>query len=255
MKWLNHLPWKEKLGEPGLFILWKAQEELIQVYTYLQGGCKEEGARFFPVVPSARTGGHGHTLIHRKFHLKLRENSLSWRVVEYVWAFWKIRAVGLVFIFTDVLIKYTDPMTPSVSARYYKADFRRIWITEGTVWGQGCYSADASSCTWARIKNSVSMGWAVSGEPVLVRAQNSWSNKNRAQNCGKVANKNSEICVRSCLALLAIAGTLGPVSCPCFMEKKVCQLKHRQSNERKEQGNCSLGKKSKYVDFMGPWNL
>lgn len=113
----------------------QAQEELIQVYKYLQGGCKEEGARFFPVVPSARAGGHEHTLVHRKFHLKLRENSPSLRVIEYVWAFWKIRAVGLVFIFADVLIKYTDPITQELSARCYKAglDFRRIWIPEGTI--------------------------------------------------------------------------------------------------------------------------
>lgn len=72
---------------------------------------------------SARTGGHGQTLMHRKFHLKQRENSPSWRVIEYVWAFWKMGAVGLVFIFTDVLVKYTDPITPSVSARCYKVDF------------------------------------------------------------------------------------------------------------------------------------
>lgn len=46
----------------------QAQEGLINVIRYLQGGCKEEVASFFPVMPSARTRGHGHTLIHiRKY--------------------------------------------------------------------------------------------------------------------------------------------------------------------------------------------
>lgn len=77
----------------------QAREELTQVYKYLQGECKEERARFFPVVLSARTGGHGHTLMHRKFHLKQRENSPSWRVIEYIWAFLENRGCGIGFYF------------------------------------------------------------------------------------------------------------------------------------------------------------
>ena len=75
---------------------------------------------------------------------------------------------------------------------------------------------------WAGISSSISTGWETNGMPVLVKAHNSWCNKSRAENCAKVVNKSSEICVRSSLALLAVAeaGALGAVSGPCFMEKK-----------------------------------
>ena len=52
------------------------------MYKHLQGGCRGDGARLFPVVPSARTRGHGHTLTHRRVPLDIRKHFLTVRVTE-----------------------------------------------------------------------------------------------------------------------------------------------------------------------------
>jgi len=57
--------------------------DLINDSKYLKGGCQEDGAKLFSVVPGERTRGNGHKLKHRKCRLNMSKNFFPLRVTDH----------------------------------------------------------------------------------------------------------------------------------------------------------------------------
>ncbi|PKU40124.1 hypothetical protein llap_9573 [Limosa lapponica baueri] len=68
-------------AQPGEEKDWGA--DLINVYKYLKGGCKDDRARLFLVVPSDGTRGSRHNLKHMRSPLNIRKHFVSVQVIKH----------------------------------------------------------------------------------------------------------------------------------------------------------------------------